>query len=341
MVILETMKYHIFIGSTLDDLKSERKELLRIVMELGHIPVVADYLDDSAINTPKLLQKIIEECDYFVAIVAHKYQAKDGKASPLVGEYAIAARKGIPVLSLIIDEKARWKPVKKEKSPALVSRLDDFKVKLRGSRFETWTNTPDLCQKAQTLMVREFSINNRSGWVRADRTIEPAVANELSRLSIENSVLRRQHSSEERGIDIKFQDEQKRTLKVLAMNKVALSFYYTTGEGWENTRQFRLVRIFKLLVPELALGKSTLEISRFLGTVLNPDLNKAVRNDYPTPSNTVKKIMADFSVLKLVMRIDSGEGKSGDEIWEITERGKELFSTYRLRQLEKVLARKE
>ena len=106
------MKHHIFIGSTLDDLKSERKELPSIVMELGHIAVMADYLDDSAKNTPKLLKKIIEECDYFLALVAHKYCDKDGKTSPLVKECSIAAKKGIPVLALIIDDKARWKPVK-------------------------------------------------------------------------------------------------------------------------------------------------------------------------------------------------------------------------------------
>jgi hypothetical protein len=73
----ESMKYHIFIGSTLDDLKNERKELPRIVMELGHIPVMADYLDDTARNSQSLLKKTIEECDYFIALVAHKYSSSD------------------------------------------------------------------------------------------------------------------------------------------------------------------------------------------------------------------------------------------------------------------------
>jgi hypothetical protein len=129
-------------------------------------------------------------------------------------------------------------------------------------------------------------------------------------------------------------------MKVLALNKVTLSFYYTTGENWENSRQFRYIRIFKLLVPELELSKNTAEISRFLGTVLNPDLEKMVRKDYPTPSNTIKKIMADFSMLNLVRCINEEEKAAGDEIWEITEYGKELFSAYRMRQLEKALVKK-
>jgi hypothetical protein len=334
------MKYHIFIGSTLDDLKSERKELLRIVMELGHIPVVADYLDDSVKNSPKLLQKIIEECDYFVAVVAHKYCDKDGNVSPLVGEYSIAAKKGIPVLALIIDDKARWKPVKKEKNAAFITKLDDFKAKLRSGPGETWLNTPDLCQKAQTLLTHEFLIHQQPGWVRADRTIAPSVANELSRLSSENSALRRQYSHGDREIDDRLHEALRRTMKTLALNKVSLSFYYSPGDNWENTRQFRLIRLFKLLVPELSLGKSTSEISRFLGTVLNPDLHRTVRKDFPTPSNSIKKIMEDLSVVKLVGRIDGDDVKAGEEIWKITERGRELFSTYRIRQLEKALVRK-
>ncbi|MCL2761895.1 MAG: DUF4062 domain-containing protein [Treponema sp.] len=336
------MKYHIFIGSTLDDLKNERRELPRIVMELGHIPVMADYLDETVRNTPKLLQKAIEDCDYFIALVAHKYSTggTDGTVLPLIAEYTIAAKKGIPVLSLIIDDKARSKPAKKEKSTIFVSKLNNFKEKLRAGPCETWVNVPDLCLKAQTLLLQELNINARPGWVRADKLIDPTVANELSRLSSENDALRRQIRLEDSAAIAKLQDKQKHDLKVLALNKVPLSFYYTSGDNWENSRQFRYIRIFKILVPELAIGKTTAEIARFLGTVLNPDLDKTVRKDYPTPSNTIRKIMADLSMFKLVKCVNEGEVKVGDEIWEISEYGKELFSAYRMRQLEKAIVKK-
>jgi hypothetical protein len=334
------MKYHFFIGSTLDDLKNERKELFRIVMELGHIPVMADYLDETARNAPKLLQQSIEECDYFIALVAHKYSATDGTVLPLIAECSIAAKKGIPVLALIIDEKARSKPAKKEKDAAIIRKLGDFKAKLQKGSYETWLNIPDLCQKTQTLLIQELNINNRPGWVKADRLIEPTVANELSRLSSENNALRYQIRLGDSVATAKLKDEQSHALKVLALNKLTLSFYYANGENWENSRQFRYIRIFKLLFPELSLGKTAADISRFLGTVLNPDLDKTVRKDYPTPSNTIKKIMADFSMLNLVRCVNSEEETAGDEIWEITEYGKELYSVYRMRQLEKVLVKK-
>ncbi|MDR0585006.1 MAG: DUF4062 domain-containing protein [Treponema sp.] len=324
------MKYHIFVGSTLDDLKNERRELARIIIELGHIPVTAEYIDPQAKDADRLLQKIIEECDYFIVVSAYKCCPET--------EYAIAVKKGIPVIALIIDEKARWKASKKEEEAEQVKKLEEFKKKLRRGAHETWLSTADLCQKAQSFLTREMNLNPRDGWVRGEQAVRPLVANELARLSGENEILRRQIKIGSGEIVTKLREQMKKALKVLALNKVALSFYYVSGENWENTRQFRYLRIFKLLVPELALGKATAEVSRFLGTVLNPDLGKTVRKDYPTPSNTIKKIMADFELLKLVKCVN-GEEDAVDEIWEITEYGKELYSAYRMRQLEKVFKR--
>jgi hypothetical protein len=333
------MKYHVFIGSTLDDLKNERRELPRIVMELGHIPVTAEYIDSESQSAGQLLRKTIEECDYFVALTAHKYSAAADKHSPLETEYAIAVKKGIPVIALIIDEKARWKSAKKEEDPVLVKKQEDFKKRLRSGPHDTWLNSADLCQKAQNLLISQINLNPQTGWVRADQTAVPLVANEISRLSAENEMLRRQIKIEGGEIVARLREQIKRALKALTLNKVTLSFYYVSGDNWENTRQFRYLRIFRLLAPELALGKSTVEISRFLGTVLNPDLEKTPREDYPTPSNTIRKIMADFSVLKLVKRVDGEENTDG-EIWEITEYGTELYSACRMRQLEKVFVKK-
>jgi hypothetical protein len=322
------MKYHIFIGSTLDDLKSERKEIHRIIMELGHIPVTAEYLDNSVKNYEQLLEKTIEECDYFIAVVAYKYAPKDETNSPLAAEYLIASKKNIPILSLIIDEKARWKASKKEKDEALAKKVETLKKKLRLGINETWLNSTDLCQKLQSMFIMQMNLAPRPGWVKANQAIAPSVANELSRLSTENEQLRRQIKIESGEIITKLREQMKNALKVLALNRVMLSFYYVGGDNWENSRKFRCLRIFKLLVPELEVGKTIAEISRFLGNVLNPDLEKHVRKDYPIPSNTIKKIMSDFSMLKLVRCNE-------EEVWETTEYGKELYSAYRMRQLEK------
>jgi len=313
----------------MDDLKNERKEVCRLIMELGHVPITVDYLDNSAKNYDLLLSKIIEECDYFINIVAHKYAPET--------EYQLAHKKEIPVISLIIDDKARWKASKKEKEPELQEKLEDYKKRLRGGIFESWLNSTELCLKLQSALIQQMNFSPRYGWVRGDQAITPSVANELSRLSTENEQLKRQVKIENGEIIDKLREHMKNAFKVLAMNKITLSFYYASGDNWENSRQFSCLKIFQLLTPELAVGKTTAEVSYFLGAVLNPDLERSVRKDYPVPSNSVKKIMADLSLLKLVKCVNKDDVSGEDEIWEITEYGKELYSAYRMRQLEKPL----
>jgi hypothetical protein len=160
------------------------------------------------------------------------------------------------------------------------------------------------------------------------------VANELARLGAENGELRRRLGIESGDLLGRLREQLRHAVKVLALNRVILSFYYESGKTWENIRKVRYLRIFKVLAPELYTGKTTADISRFLGGVLNPDLKRTVRKDFPSPSNTVKKIMADLSLLKLV-RCAGGSAAADSETWEITEYGKELYAVYRMRQLER------
>ena len=330
-------KYFVFISSTQEDLKSERQELIRIVAEMGAVPITMDTFDITREEDQKIIRKAIEECDYFLNLTAHKGGTATGKTSALELEYSWAVKAGLSVLSLIISEKARWKDSKKEKTAAAKKALQVFKERLQTHTHDTWTNIGDLKAKALTLLSREMNINPRRGWVSSNQAVEPQVANELCRLLQENESLRRHVKLEGTNIITKVQEQMKRSLKVLAANRVSLSFFYVDGENWENTQKFRYLRLFRLLAPELSIPKTALEISHFLGNILNPDLTKTkvVRKDFPTPSNTIKKIMADFTLLRLTECSGSGD----NETWGMSEFGKETFAVYRLRQMEKSLVK--
>ena len=330
-------KYFVFISSTQEDLKNERRELARIVMELGAIPVVMDAFDITSEEDRKFIGKAIRECDYFLNLTAHKGGEAAGESFALELEYSWAVKAGVPVLALIIAEKARWKESKKETESNLVEALELFKKKLQSHNHDTWTNLGDLRQKAISLLSREMNLNPRRGWVHSTEAADPSVVNELSRLIKENDSLKSQLKIEGTDIISKIREQMKYALKLLAANRISLSFYYTDSENWENTRVFRYLRLFRLLVPEFTTPKSTADISHFLGNILNPDLERLVRKDYPTPSNTVKKIMIDLALLKLVKC--TGEGDN--EAWEMTEYGKETFAAYRLRQMERALKNQE
>ncbi|MDR0585261.1 MAG: DUF4062 domain-containing protein [Treponema sp.] len=327
-------KYHIFISSTTDDLKTERQALCRVIFDLGHIPVCMDSVDITEKTGWRIIKKNIAESNYFVSLVAHRYgllpEGFGGKTGSTEIEYAQAIKAHVPVLALIIADKARWKAAKKDTERKITAALNDFKEKLKGHPFSEWLNMQDLKQKALELFSRELALNPAGGWVPGPEQAAPETANALSRLIAENEDLRRQLAVRG-GEHSRPQKRMRRTLELLAANRVSLSFFYTGGENWENTIECRFLKLFKLLVPELYLGKTTSDISRFLGSVLNPDLSRAVRKDYPTPSNTIKKIMTDLHSLRLVQYISNGI----EEIWQIGDYGKEIYSLYRLRQFDR------
>ena len=335
-------KYQVYISTTQDDLKAERKELIKIITELGAMPVSMDNFNISEPESQGLIKKAILESDYFINLTAYKCGVKMEKTFSLEWEFSWALKYGIPVLSFIIDEKARWKAAKKEKDANAARALESFKKKLREHPNANWTTTADLCQKTYTYLIREMNLNPRQGWVRGDDAASPVTANELSRLSRENDQLRNRLRMEGGNLVTRLEEQLKHCLKVMAANKISLSFWYSPGENWENTKVFRYLKLFKLLVPELSTPKTTSEITRFLGTILNPDLERTVRKDNPTPTNTIKKIMADFSILKLVK--SAKESKNGnipapgdDEAWELTELGREVFAIYRIRQMNRAV----
>lgn len=330
-----TKKYLVYISSSPEDLKTERRDLVKVVTEIGAVPVSMDAFDISDKKDQRLIRKAIEECDYFLNLTAHKCGPLLGKTFAQEWEFSWAEKCGVPVVALVIDEKARWKASKKEQSPELVKALDAFKKRLLVHSSETWTSQADLRQKAQGLLIRTMNLNPRQGWVPGAEAIDPSVANELARLMLENENLKNQIRMEGGNLVSRVREQMKRALKMLAVNKLSLSFWYTPGENWENTTQFRYLRLFRLLTPELSLPKTTAEISRFLGNILNPDLSKTVRKDYPVPTNTIKKLMADLALLKLVKC--SGDGD--DEAWEMTEYGKEAYAAYRLHHLERALSK--
>ena len=324
-------KCFIFISSTCDDLKAERLELTKIVTEMGAIPITMDAFDISKEDDQKVIRNVIEDCDYFLNLTAYKGGAAAGKSFALELEYSYAVKAKVPVLALIIGEKARWKASKKEKKADTAKALEAFKKKLEGHAHENWTNLADLQQKAQTLLNREMYLTPRKGWVPSTEAVEPQVANELCRLLRENEDLRNRLSLEGPDKIDNVQEQIEHAIKVLAANRISLSFYYTDGGNWEKTQVFRHIKLFRLLSPELTTPKTVLDISRFLGNILNPDLGKTVRRDYPTPSNTIKKIMADFALLKLVRYTRFKDS----EAWVLTEFGKETFTVFRLRQMVK------
>lgn len=162
-------KYQVFISSTYEDLKDERKELIQALLEMDCIPSGMELFQ--ACNTTQwhLIQNVISSCDFYIVIIAGRY----GSVHPETGisftqmEYEYACKIGIPVFAFFHqypDELPVYKVEKEEKSK---KKLQDFKNKILSERLiKYWTNPYDLASSLKTAIFQAIKDNPPGGWVR-------------------------------------------------------------------------------------------------------------------------------------------------------------------------------
>jgi DNA-binding PadR family transcriptional regulator len=187
--------------------------------------------------------------------------------------------------------------------------------------------------------MKQFNTNPRTGWVKSSESMGPEVLKEISRLSTENSDLRKEIEEYENKLNNEEKAEFEKTLNTLKHNKRSPSFFYYGGEDWEyENEEFTLLEIFNLLAPELMIENSSKYCSMYLGTMLNPDKERELRAEWPIPSNTVRKILADLNVLEIIKPSTKKHSvKDENDYWTLTEQGKKLFKEVRRELLDKNL----
>jgi Domain of unknown function (DUF4062) len=189
------VKYQVFVSSTYEDLKQEREQVVKAVLEMGHIPVGMEMFSAADVQQWQIISRHIESSDYYVVIVAHRYGSMEGDRSYTEKEYDYAIERGVPVLAFVIDETVAWPPTKLEKEKKKRDALERFKDKVRTRYISTWTSTADLYGKVSIALTKQMTASPRPGWVRASEAPGPEVLAELARLSKENAELRVQLAS--------------------------------------------------------------------------------------------------------------------------------------------------
>jgi Domain of unknown function (DUF4062) len=189
------VKYQVFVSSTYEDLKQEREQVVKAVLEMGHIPVGMEMFSAADVQQWQIISRHIESSDYYVVIVAHRYGSMEGDRSYTEKEYDYAIERGVPVLAFVIDETVAWPPTRLEKEKKKRDALERFKDKVRTRYISTWTSTADLYGKVSIALTKQMTASPRPGWVRASEAPGPEVLAELARLSKENAELRLQLAS--------------------------------------------------------------------------------------------------------------------------------------------------
>lgn len=164
-------RYQVFISSTYTDLKPERTEVMQALLELDCIPCGMELFPATSETQWKLITRLIDDCDYYMVIVAGKY----GSIVPGEGisytekefDYALSIKK--PVLAFIHEKPGDLKSDLCDSDKAVLAKLEAFRQKCKDNRcVRFYDSAKDLGAKVSRGYVQETKGNPQTGWVRAN-----------------------------------------------------------------------------------------------------------------------------------------------------------------------------
>jgi hypothetical protein len=125
------VKYQIFVSSTYADLVDERQMVTRAILDMGHIPAGMEMFPAADLQQLTYIQKVIDECDYYVLIVGARYGSLDPEGVSFTErEYDYAVSTGKTVLAFLHANMDEIPLGKTDKDTAKFDRLLEFKEKV-------------------------------------------------------------------------------------------------------------------------------------------------------------------------------------------------------------------
>jgi Domain of unknown function (DUF4062) len=164
-------KYQIFISSTFEDLKAERKAIFEAILEDKQIPAGMELFATSEKSQWEYIVQRIIDCDYYVLIIGHKYGSTDSEGISFTEkEYNFAIENSIPIMAFVIDQSAPVNGYQMEPDPEKLKKLQEFKVKVKsnGRMCKFFNNKDQLKSDFKTSLHEYISDYPRIGWVRSD-----------------------------------------------------------------------------------------------------------------------------------------------------------------------------
>lgn len=185
-------RYSVFISSTFEDLKAERRAVQDVVISAGDFPVQMESFPAADQDQFEFIKALIDKCDYYVLIVAGRYgaTAEDG-VSYTEKEYRYAVSKGIPVLVMLHGDRGSIPANKSEDSAEGKKRLDAFVAAVETNRLrKTWITPDGLKLAVREALEHAKATKPAVGWVRGDAIASMEALEELNEVRKENAKFR-------------------------------------------------------------------------------------------------------------------------------------------------------
>jgi hypothetical protein len=189
---LHEKRYQVFISSTFEDLREERRAVQDVVISTGDFPVQMESFPAADEDQFGFIRALIDNCDYYVLIIAGRYgtAAEDG-LSYTHKEFRYAVQQGVPVLVMLHANPGSIPADKTEQSEHSRRLLTDFIREASAGRLrKEWRNIDDLKLRVREALDNAKATKPRVGWVRGDAIASIEALEQLNAVRKQNAEYR-------------------------------------------------------------------------------------------------------------------------------------------------------
>jgi hypothetical protein len=324
-------RYQVFVSSTFKDLVPERQEVIQALLELDCIPAGMELFPASDDDRWTLIRKVIDDCDYYIVIVAGRYGSVDSEGvSYTEREYDYAVETGKPVMGFVHAEPGAIAVGKSDTNAEAMQKLNAFREKVENRMCKRWTTAEELGGAVSRSLIKMIKDRPSAGWVRGDQVLTPQVQGELTSLRARIAELEAQRrvptgmradlarGSDEFTLHYTYKREGSSVAAKPLKGEVAFS--------WDG--------MFGVFGP---LMLDELSEDQFRAYVTNAVTNSARRQKAPTKitdivvqRGDITQVLLQFLALGLIDK--SGRRRSADDRgadWILTESGRQYLMNLR------------
>ena len=164
-------RYQVFVSSTSIDLANERRLVIDALLEASYIPVGMELFNAATESAWPVIERLIDNCDYYVVIVAGRYgtERSDGK-SFTQSEYEYAKRVGKPRLAFLHSQPEDLPRRLTEPTEVGMEKVGKFRRMLQDDLLcQFWSRGGDeLARKVVSSLNSTVVAYPQPGWVRGD-----------------------------------------------------------------------------------------------------------------------------------------------------------------------------
>ena len=314
-------KYQVFVSSTYEDLQEERKAVIEALLQMNCFPVGMEYFNAADDSQWDVITSLIDECDYYVLIVAGRYGTIDETTgiSYTQKEYEYAVKKNVPVISFVHKDIKQLPSGKVEQAPEKLVKLEEFKKEIGKKLWQTWDNKDSLASAVILSLNKLIKSKPRTGWVRYV-SLSAEANKQILALKEENETLKAKlkqvEDEDPKGIEVFQQGDDTISLGV--------SYYYAKTQYLKIKLTWN--RIVSILAPALVDESSEQKMKSIFVDSIREDLlkiDKHYKPNYPKiEEQSFQQIKVQLIALRIIEVSDRKRTvKDTETYWHLTPYG--------------------